>query len=407
MVSVSTDSKQLGYSTSSSFLPVLLLAMRHHVLLALGASAGASATPLSRAAASHNVQVTLHFLKGDYAQPSIIAYNGDRSETIGHSCSTSLTLGAASPDFSASSIVFSVDQNGAGNITVGGEEFRVLDDPKVSGGVVCGRLHSDVETVVNCEVTVPEASKLAPLSRQSLPECISKRSSTSEPGLGLEAVLEGFQRKPEFLPIDQPLAPLENSTLEERQICGVVTRKADRVGDGNPHQNPLNIQLSVSFPTQFAPSCSASVSRSAPSCLMTDSPESQEPMECGSRDGCEIARFSSRSYSIGWSASATAWSWLSAGFAVEASIETGNNYACPGNAHDYFAVWKLQAQTAYTVVNRQYSCAGGRDIGNSYVMWSPNRDNRGGKYYCVYGRQYVRWMGDRWLDTTPIPGGPP
>ena len=383
-----------------------LLVMRHHVLLALGASAGASATPLGRAAASPNVQVTLHFLKGDYAQPSIIAYNGDRSEVIGHSCSFSLTLGAASA--SSTSIVFSVDQNGSGNITVGNKEFKVLDDPEVSGGIICGRLHDDVETVVNCEVTVPDAFNLAPLSRRSFPECMSKRStSTAEAGSGLEAVLEGFQRKPTFLPLDQPLSPPDNSTLEERQICSVHSKGTVRVGNGNPHQNPLHIQLSVSSPIQFVPSGSGSLSGPTQFCMMTNNAKLQEPMQCGKRDGCEIARFASHSYSIGWSASATAWQWLNAGFAVEASIETGNNYACPGNANDYFAVWRKQAQTAYKVRNRQYTCAGGRDVGNSYVMWSPNKNNRGGNYYCVYGRQYVRYMGDRWLDTTPVPGGPP
>ncbi|GKT55169.1 hypothetical protein ColTof4_07970 [Colletotrichum tofieldiae] len=90
------------------------------------------------------------------------------------------------------------------------------------------------------------------------------------------------------------------------------------------------------------------------------------------------------------------------------SIETGNSYTCYGSPNDYLALWENQAQTAYTVRNRlRMSCAPIQDSGGNYVMWSPNRDNRGGQYYCVYGRQYVRWIGDRWLDTTPIPGGPP
>ena len=122
--------------------------MRYHLLLALGASTSCIATPLSLAITPLNVQVTLHFLKGDHAQPSIIAYKSDRSEVIGHSCSTSLTLGTSST--SSSSVVFSVDQNGSGNITVDGEEYRVLDDPTVSGGVICGRLHNDMETIVDC-----------------------------------------------------------------------------------------------------------------------------------------------------------------------------------------------------------------------------------------------------------------
>lgn len=219
--------------------------MRYNALLALGASAGVIASPLNSAAAAQNVQVTLHFLKGDNAQPSIAAYNNDRSKVIGHSCSTSLVLGT-------SSIAFAVDQNGSGNITVGEKEYRVLDDPKVSGGIVCGRIHNDLETVVNCELAVPAALDLTPLDRRNFPECMSKRSANAEEGLGLEAVLDGFHRKPEFLPVEQPLEEAneisDNSTLSERQICGVTSKGTYRIGDGNPHQNPLNIQLSVRLP---------------------------------------------------------------------------------------------------------------------------------------------------------------
>ncbi|TDZ74410.1 hypothetical protein CTRI78_v000745 [Colletotrichum trifolii] len=336
--------------------------MRQTLLLALGASAGAIAA---------NIQVTLHFLKGDYPEPSITAYNNDRSEVVGHSCATSLALGS-------SSIAFTVDQNGAGNITVNEEEFKVLDDPEISGGVACGRIHNDAETVVNCELTVPATANLLPPNRRNLPECKSvKRAATGEES-GLEAILDGFLRGPEYLPSEQPLELSENSTAVAPRQCGIQQRDAYLIGNGNPHQNPLNIQLS-------------------------------EPMQCGGRDGCEVNWATSRSFSIGWSASATAWQWLNGGFAVEMSIETGNSYTCPGNANDYFALWKSQAQTAYTVRNRlRTSCGPIQDSGGNYVMWSPNSNNRGGYYYCVYGRQYVRYLGDRWLDTSPNrPGGPP
>ncbi|KAK4182911.1 hypothetical protein QBC35DRAFT_395003, partial [Podospora australis] len=98
----------------------------------------------------------------------------------------------------------------------------------------------------------------------------------------------------------------------------------------------------------------------------------------------------------------------SGGFAVEMSIETGNNYECQGQASDYFAVWKNQAQTAYTVRNYNFNQCTGTSWSSPCVMCSPNAGNRGGYYYCVYGRQYVRHKGDRWLDTSDSrPGGPP
>ena len=36
--------------------------------------------------------------------------------------------------------------------------------------------------------------------------------------------------------------------------------------------------------------------------------------------------------------------------------------------------------------------------GEHYVMWSPNQNNRGGDFYCIYRQQYVRSIGDNWLE---------
>lgn len=134
----------------------------------------------------------------------------------------------------------------------------------------------------------------------------------------------------------------------------------------------------------------------------------KEPLQCDPQHSCRVGHSESSSYTVGWHASAEAFGWISAGFAVEQSIETGNDYDCDGSPGDYLAVWKNQAQTAYTVQNTEYNvCTGTRYVGNQYVMWSPNNDNRGGYYYCVYGRDYVRNKGDQWLDTSPDhPGGP-
>lgn len=133
----------------------------------------------------------------------------------------------------------------------------------------------------------------------------------------------------------------------------------------------------------------------------------KEPMECGYL-GCTIASSSVRSYSIGWTANLSPVQWISGGFAVQATIETGNEYSCPGGPYDYLAVWKKIGQTAYTIQNALFNaCTGTRPNGASFVMWSPNQNNRGGNFYCVYSRQYVRAIGDRYTDTSPQwPGGP-
>ncbi|TLD20719.1 hypothetical protein PspLS_08440 [Pyricularia sp. CBS 133598] len=203
--------------------------MRYHTCFAFAATA--VATPLKQeSVTSQNLQLTLHFRKGANPQPSIVAYNEDRN------------------------------QNGYGNITMGEQIFKVLDDRKLSGGVICGGMYDDSETVVNCEITIPGLPELDPLNRWDLSNCISKRSVGSGSLYGLETVFDNFYHQKDLLPLEQPLAPAKgplptlessppsetNSSLAERQ-CQFTWRDTLRVGDGNPHQNPLHIQLSVTY----------------------------------------------------------------------------------------------------------------------------------------------------------------
>ncbi|KAK0745566.1 hypothetical protein B0T18DRAFT_428697 [Schizothecium vesticola] len=89
--------------------------------------------------------------------------------------------------------------------------------------------------------------------------------------------------------------------------------------------------------------------------------------------------------------------WITGGFAVELSVETGSTYNCEG---------KEGEKTAYTVRNADYNrCTGISDRGGPYVMWSPNSNDRGSEFYCVHGAQYCRNKGDRWLDTNGRAGG--
>lgn len=131
-------------------------------------------------------------------------------------------------------------------------------------------------------------------------------------------------------------------------------------------------------------------------------------MQCPGHVGCSTYHTTSRSFSIGWSANA-AVGWISGGFDVVKTIETGNSYVCEGVPNDFFAVWKKQGQTAYTVKKGSFNACTNTWLpsGGNIIIWSPNSNNRRGNYYCVYGRNYVRAMGDRWLDTSPnTPGGP-
>ncbi|KAI8663172.1 hypothetical protein NCS57_00917300 [Fusarium keratoplasticum] len=332
------------------------------------------ANPILRSEKTQDVHIVLELSK-EASQAAVTVWNKDQSEAIANSCSESL----ASAPFENHAIAFKVDENGSGNLTVGDKSYSI------GGGddaIECGRIASETELVVNCIVSLPGSVELKPLGKRGLKTCFP------DGPLEVTQAMDVFEGKVESeSPSDVAPAELSQAEvdkivkenhLDKRQTpCGIWTSQTRRVGNGNPHQNPLNIQLS-------------------------------EPMQCPGHIGCSTYHTTSRSYSIGWSANA-ATSWISAGFDVVRTIETGNSYVCNGNPNDFFAVWKNQGQTAYTVQNGVYnSCTNSwLSVGGHIIVWSPNANNRRGFYYCVYGRNYVRAMGDRWLDTSPnTPGGP-
>ncbi|RYO87094.1 hypothetical protein DL766_003550 [Monosporascus sp. MC13-8B] len=170
----------------------------------------------------------------------------------------------------------------------------------------------------------------------------------------------------------------ELAALEKRQgACGAWTPTTIREGDGNPYRNYWHQQLS-------------------------------ENMNCGAAPGCSVGRQDSKSFTIGWAASATAMQWISGGFSVTMSWNTGHSYTCQGNRGDTVCVWYNAAHAAYTVRNAiQNTVYGGvRSVGGPYVMFSPNRNNVGGGYYCVIGAQYCRSEGQAYWNKKGRAGGP-
>ncbi|KAF5563112.1 hypothetical protein FPHYL_5343 [Fusarium phyllophilum] len=133
-----------------------------------------------------------------------------------------------------------------------------------------------------------------------------------------------------------------------------------------------------------------------------------EVVNCGSAKSCSVGNSQSISYTIGWTATLTPVSWISGGFSVSESWNTGNTYTCTGSADEDVCVWYNTALTAYTVQNKERdSCAvgGGWDsTGDPFVMYSPNESNRGGGYYCVIGT--CRAQGDNYWDYSGRAGGP-
>ncbi|KAH7263769.1 hypothetical protein BKA59DRAFT_449962 [Fusarium tricinctum] len=313
------------------------------------------------------------------SKSAITVWNNEQTEVLGKSCTNSLADGA----FVKHAISFSVSENGAGNVTVGDNTYRIGDGD--AGSIACGRISEQHELIVNCVVPVKGlGADPKPLAKRSLRECfpdgpleVAKAMDVFEGKVDGEIPSEVLSQVSELSQKEIDDA-VKAAGLSKRQ-CGQWFTQTRPVGNGNPHQNPLHIQLS-------------------------------EPMECGGGAGrqCVAGRTESRSFSIGWSANA-AVSWISAGFSVIQTIETGNSYECWGNPGDFFAVWKKQGQTAYTVQQGIYNpCTSSwLPVGGHIIIWSPNDQNRRGNYYCVYGRQYVRNIGDRWLDTSAgEPGGP-
>jgi len=346
-------------------------------VVALAPSAFAAVLPRQE---TQSIQIVLQVDKiKDRA--AIDVYNNDKSTLLAQSCSRTLQ----SADLN---IAFEVGQNGGGTFTVGSQSYTVNDDIKISGGAICNRIVTNDEFVVNC--VVPNSQPLSALTKRDLKTCFP------EGPIHLVEVLESFETaaKNEDAIISAATVEAEaaaeaaaeaelqadldaqNSALGKRQgSCGTWSSFVQRVDNGNPHQNPWNVQLSV-------------------------------PMQCDATRTCAIAYNSAKSFSIGWTASLSGGGWIDAGFAVTQTVETGTSHYCNGNVGDYFALWKNIGTTAYTVRRLTLNqCSS--SVGPNYILWSPNKNDRFSEYYCVFGRDFVRNLGDRWLDTRDhMPWGP-
>ena len=218
--------------------------------VALGAPVAFAAAVLPRQE-SQTIEIVLQVSKVHEGEAAIDVWDETKSKVLGQSCSQSLQSGL----FEHDTIEFQVDSYGAGTFTVGSKAFTVSDD--------CSRVVSEDELVINCRVPFAAPSGLAaPLSKRDLSECFPHGP------IDLFSVMEGFEKGAEDPSIisspsnpDPTLAfPAEpngdsigNTTivgpLDKRQgSCGVWTSGTHRFNNGNPHQNPWNVQTSVSPP---------------------------------------------------------------------------------------------------------------------------------------------------------------
>ncbi|KAF7555826.1 hypothetical protein G7Z17_g1937 [Cylindrodendrum hubeiense] len=186
-----------------------------------------------------------------------------------------------------------------------------------------------------------------------------------------------------WLPIPDGFSPEAVDQADKRQLiytgvqCAPISTTYV-IGDGDPHQNYYHKQLSESIECRDAPSCSAGFEQS-------------------------------ESFTIGFSASASIAGWITGGFDVQQSWETGRAYNCYGAKGDTVCVWYNTAHTAITVKNLltlQIPCTNPvrQYVSDPVILKSPNARNRGGGYYCVIGA--CRSIGDDYWDNTGPAGGP-
>ncbi|KAK4451073.1 hypothetical protein QBC34DRAFT_437048 [Podospora aff. communis PSN243] len=335
----------------------------------------------SRDGTTQGAIVTFHANRGS-AEAAIEVWNADQTVMLGQSCKATLDSGA----FAAAPIAFVVDgDTGSGTVTIGAKTYTIHDNVAVSGGISCGRVTSEAEVMVKCNVPLPATLPLARMHKRDLADCFPVGGSGE-----LEYVMRNLETEEEpIVDHDAPVTEPEPETLTatpttlvpRQRVCEIVSLSTERVGNGNPHQNPKHIQLSIPF------NCTTPGGDGRP---------------------CVLEHSQQTSYSIGWEASISGAGWITGGFSVQKEVSTGTTAGCTGIKGDYFAVWKKVGQTAYTVrQKRTPNCGLPVTYGPNYIIWSPNSGEANSNFYCVYGFNYVRNKGDRWLDTRAnCPWGP-
>lgn len=170
------------------------------------------------------------------------------------------------------------------------------------------------------------------------------------------------------------MSELELVERDRPQFCPPMTVK---VGDGDPHQNSFEIQV-------------------------TDN------LNCGAgTESCTITKLTS--HTVGWTFTggpsiATGKLWTAAGFAVTDSYTTGESYSCAAPPGQTVCVWSHIAFTAYTVVTYTPNGCDSKDT-EPYVMKSPNANEVGSYFYCVTGGA-CRSNGQGYWVNEGRPGGP-
>ncbi|KAK5657172.1 hypothetical protein OQA88_3229 [Cercophora sp. LCS_1] len=313
---------------------------------------------------SQNILVSLFFDKTTNVS-SVIVSDKVKAKIFGHACVSTLTVGSLN-------IGYNVDQFGIGELRLGPKTYKVHSDASVSGGITCDTIYDDSELHIDC--VAPWTSDIEPseLPADATQACFEDHL-TRRAAYGLDG------------DVSEPLAPRdarETETRHHRRQAGSIggstcnPYKVTRlVGNGNPHQNYHNVQIS-------------------------------ENLDCKGATQCTVGYQQSKSFSVGWT-STVGVSWISGGFAVGQSWSTGNSYECTASKNERVCIKYKTAMTAYTVDGGWHNpCTGTTSWDTkNVIIWSPNKNNKGGGYYCVVGSS-CKYQGNTWLVKEGRAGGP-
>ena len=247
------------------------------------------------------------------------------------------------------------DQGFSGQINFAGKTYSLSNEAASNSSTSCYRLYNDNSVFIDCTIPISSAaiSKTFPINNDI--DCLTSKSDNSTFSLASSPLIRYDNGK---------AAPdqAQNNTLVARKVSsqGCTSYSTTQLsGDGNPHQNAWDSQLS-------------------------------ETITCGQTAGCSVGSSNSKAYTVAFSATAKLAEWISGGFSVSQSWTTGNSYTCNGAAGDTVCIWYNTMHTAYTVHNYftmlgSFGCNNFPVTGPDFVLKSPNNNNAGGGYYCVVG----------------------
>lgn len=104
-------------------------------------------------------------------------------------------------------------------------------------------------------------------------------------------------------------------------------------------------------------------------------------MRCGNADTCAIQAGEYESFTINADLTGGA-SYISGGFGVEKSWETGTSWTCEEKKGNKVCLWIKIAHTEYEVEDGSYNSCGGFQGGKKHRITSPNKNNEGGYHEC-------------------------